>query len=154
SQGVSSPGPGDGGAALARQHRSRDSAAPPRPRLTAPLFPLPRPPWPPPWPPRRLLLHFRKVPADRIIMLQRAAPPCSARLAMVALAAALLAPLPAAAQDAAKGTAVTVLRATKACFAATVEVAGVLIPRSEVPVGAPRDGLKLTEVLADPGDLV
>ncbi|MGB3272639.1 MAG: HlyD family efflux transporter periplasmic adaptor subunit [Xanthobacteraceae bacterium] len=87
-------------------------------------------------------------------MLQRAAPPCSARLAMVALAAALLAPLPAAAQDAAKGTAVTVLRATKACFAATVEVAGVLIPRSEVPVGAPRDGLKLTEVLADPGDLV
>jgi len=88
-------------------------------------------------------------------MPQRAAPPFPTRLAMMALAAAaLLAPLPAGARDAAKGAAVTVLRATKACFAATVEVAGVLIPRSEVPVGPPRDGLKIAEVLVDPGDLV
>lgn len=88
-------------------------------------------------------------------MPQRAAPPFHTRLATTALAAAaLLAPLPAGAQDVTKGTAVTVLRATKACFAATVEVAGVLIPRSEVPVGPPRDGLKIADVLVDPGDLV
>ncbi len=88
-------------------------------------------------------------------MPQRAAPPFHTRLAITTLAAAaLLAPLPAGAQDAAKGAAVTVLRATKACFAATVEVAGVLIPRSEVPVGPPRDGLKIADVLVDPGDLV
>jgi multidrug efflux pump subunit AcrA (membrane-fusion protein) len=88
-------------------------------------------------------------------MPQRAAPPCCTRLLTTALiAAALLAPLPAAAQDAAKGAAVTVLRATKACFDATAQVAGVLIPRSEAPIAAPRDGLKITEVLADPGDRV
>lgn len=78
--------------------------------------------------------------------------PAIAALALVL--AATLAALPAAAQDAAKGAAVTVLRATKACFASTVDITGILIARNEVPVGAPRDGLKITEVLADPGESV
>lgn len=68
--------------------------------------------------------------------------------------AVLLAPLPASAQGAAKGAAVSVLRAAKACFAASVEIAGVLIPRNEVPVGVTRDGLKIADVLVDPGDPV
>lgn len=75
----------------------------------------------------------------------------------------LLAAAPALAQDtspgatqnaAAKAAAVTVLRAAKACFAANVDITGVLIPRNEVPVGAPGDGLKVADALVDPGDVV
>jgi multidrug efflux pump subunit AcrA (membrane-fusion protein) len=84
-----------------------------------------------------------------------AAPAFHNRPATAALiAVALLVPLPVSAQDAARGTAVTVLRAARACFDATVDVSGVLTPRNEVPVGAPRDGLKVSEAPVDPGEPV
>jgi HlyD family secretion protein len=53
-----------------------------------------------------------------------------------------------------KGAAVTVLKATKSCFANTVEVSGTIIPRDETQVRPERMGLKVAEVLADAGDTV
>jgi multidrug efflux pump subunit AcrA (membrane-fusion protein) len=53
-----------------------------------------------------------------------------------------------------KGTAVTVIRATKACFADLVEVFGSVQPREEVSVRPDREGLKFTQVLVDAGDTV
>ena len=56
--------------------------------------------------------------------------------------------------DAPKGAAVTVLKAAKSCFAAIVEVSGILIPREETMVRPERQGLKVAEILADAGDTV
>jgi HlyD family secretion protein len=56
--------------------------------------------------------------------------------------------------DAPKGSAVTVLKATKACFSDVVEISGIVRPREETAVRPERLGLKVTEVLADPGDAV
>jgi HlyD family secretion protein len=53
-----------------------------------------------------------------------------------------------------KGAAVTVLKATKSCFAAVVEVSGIIIPKDEVSVRPDRPGLKVAEVLVDPGQTV
>jgi multidrug efflux pump subunit AcrA (membrane-fusion protein) len=53
-----------------------------------------------------------------------------------------------------KGAAVTVLKATKACFGDIVEVSGILIPRDETSVRPERQGLHVAEVLADAGDTV
>jgi multidrug efflux pump subunit AcrA (membrane-fusion protein) len=53
-----------------------------------------------------------------------------------------------------KGAAVTVLQAAKACFSNIVEVSGTVIPREENFVRPERPGLKVAEVLADPGDTV
>jgi HlyD family secretion protein len=47
-----------------------------------------------------------------------------------------------------------VLKATKTCFDAIVEASGILIPREETAVRPDRPGLKVTEILADPGDTV
>jgi multidrug efflux pump subunit AcrA (membrane-fusion protein) len=56
--------------------------------------------------------------------------------------------------DAPKGATVTVLKATKACFPAIVEVSGIVRPREETFVRPERAGLKVIEILADPGDSV
>lgn len=56
--------------------------------------------------------------------------------------------------DAPKGFAVTVLKAEKACFDNTVEVSGIVMARDETSVRPERPGLKVAEVLADPGDSV
>ncbi|SDT22485.1 RND family efflux transporter, MFP subunit [Bradyrhizobium canariense] len=56
--------------------------------------------------------------------------------------------------DAPKGSTVTVLKATKACFSDVVEVSGIVRPREETAVRPERLGLKVTEILADPGDAV
>src|ERR1700733_2755815 len=56
--------------------------------------------------------------------------------------------------DAPKGAAVTVLKAAKSCFADIVEVSGIVIARDETAVRPERQGLKVTEVLADAGDTV
>lgn len=56
--------------------------------------------------------------------------------------------------DAPKGAAVTVLTAAKSCFAATVEVSGILLPRDEVSIRPDRPGLKVAEVMVDAGDNV
>jgi HlyD family secretion protein len=53
-----------------------------------------------------------------------------------------------------KGAAVTVLKAAKSCFSDIVEVSGIVIARDETAVRPERQGLKVTEVLADAGDTV
>ena len=83
-------------------------------------------------------------PAPRLLAL--------AGLALLALAAA---PSRAADDDnAPKGPAVTVLKASKACFAAIVELSGTIMPRDETAVRPERQGLKVAEVLAEAGDTV
>src|SRR5690348_2187207 len=77
--------------------------------------------------------------------------PALAAAALLALAAA---PLRAAEDDAPKGPAVTVLKATKSCFAAIVELSGTIMPREETAVRPERQGLKVAEVLAEAGDTV
>jgi HlyD family secretion protein len=57
-------------------------------------------------------------------------------------------------KDAPKGAAVTVLKATKSCFSAIVDVSGILIPREETAVRPERPGLKVAEILAEAGDTV
>src|ERR1700744_5491807 len=79
-------------------------------------------------------------------------------LALPALAATLLcfaqAGFAADEADAPKGATVTVLKATKACFPSIVEVTGIVRPRDENFVRPERQGLKVVEILADPGDTV
>ena len=79
------------------------------------------------------------------------------KLLAPALAAALLLASPAFADDpepAPKGAAVTVFKAAKACFGNIVEVSGILIAREETSVRPERQGLKVSEILAEPGDTV
>ena len=61
---------------------------------------------------------------------------------------------PDAPRDGPKGAAVTVLKATKSCFSAIVEVSGIVMPREETAVRPERPGLKVAEILAEPGDTV
>src|SRR5258708_39665876 len=56
--------------------------------------------------------------------------------------------------DAPKGAAVTVLKAAKSCFSDIVEVSGIVIAREETAVRPERQGLKVSEVLADAGETV
>jgi HlyD family secretion protein len=79
------------------------------------------------------------------------------KLLFSTLAALLLATHPALSADdpdAPKGAAVTVLKAAKTCFANIVEVSGIVMPREETAIRSERQGLKVAEVLADPGDVV
>ena len=82
----------------------------------------------------------------------------SRKLLTPALAALFtLASLPSLAADepaAPRGAAVTVLKAAKSCFSAIVEVSGIVIPREETAVRPERPGLKVAEILAEPGDTV
>jgi HlyD family secretion protein len=59
-----------------------------------------------------------------------------------------------AAKDAPQGAAVTVITAAKSCFPNLVEAFGILIPREETMVRPDRPGLKVAEILADPGETV
>lgn len=52
------------------------------------------------------------------------------------------------------GAPVTVSRATKACFTDTLAMTGVLQPRSLVQVRPDQEGLQITQVKVEPGDLV
>lgn len=72
-------------------------------------------------------------------------------LAVLGIAPAACADTPAIA---AKGAAVTVLTATKSCFGDVVEASGILIPREETAVRPDRPGLRVSEVLIDPGQTV
>lgn len=80
-------------------------------------------------------------------------------LSRTALAAALLSlaaqPVRAADEEP-KGPAISTLKATKACFSNIVEVSGTILARDEAQaqVRPDRPGLKVAEVLADPGDTV
>jgi HlyD family secretion protein len=53
-----------------------------------------------------------------------------------------------------QGATVTVLKATKACFPAIVEVSGIVRARDETSVRPERQGAKVTDVLADAGETV
>ena len=76
-------------------------------------------------------------------------------LAAVALLALAAAPSRAADDDDnPKGPAVTVLKATKSCFAAIVELSGTIMAREETAVRPERQGLKVAEVMAEAGDTV
>ena len=52
------------------------------------------------------------------------------------------------------GAAVTVVRAKRSCFADTISVSGMLIPREEVSVRPDREGLQISQVLVDAGETV
>jgi multidrug efflux pump subunit AcrA (membrane-fusion protein) len=87
------------------------------------------------------------------------APRCSRKLPAIFGAGllCLAAASPSLADDAdgaPKGAAVTVLKATKACFDAIVEASGIVIPREETAVRPDRPGLKVAEIMADAGDTV
>ncbi|TAI60877.1 HlyD family efflux transporter periplasmic adaptor subunit [Bradyrhizobium sp. Leo170] len=56
--------------------------------------------------------------------------------------------------EAPKGATVTVLKASKTCFGNIVEVSGIIMAREETQVRPERFGLKVAEVMADPGDNV
>ena len=73
---------------------------------------------------------------------------------LLALASPALAADEPAAKDAPAGAAVTVLKASKFCFPNLVEAFGILIPREETMVRPDRPGLKVAEILADPGETV
>ena len=79
-------------------------------------------------------------------------------LAFLLLALTLASPALAADNPAAtelpQGATVTVLKAAKSCFPNVVEAFGVLIAREETMVRPERPGLKVAEVLAEPGDTV
>jgi len=53
-----------------------------------------------------------------------------------------------------KGAAVTVLKVAKTCFSDIVEVSGIVIPREETAVRPERQGLKVAEVMVEPGETV
>jgi HlyD family secretion protein len=81
----------------------------------------------------------------------------SPMLATVMLAGCCFVSQPCRAADdtgAPKGAAVTVLKAAKQCFAAIVEVSGILLPKEETAVRPDRPGLKVAEVLVDAGEIV
>ena len=59
-----------------------------------------------------------------------------------------------AADDAPKGAAVTVLKASKSCFFDIVEVSGIIIAHDETAIRPERQGLKVADVLVDAGDSV
>src|SRR4051794_40240099 len=65
-----------------------------------------------------------------------------------------LLPARAADDDAPKGPAVTVLKASKSCFSDIVEASGTIIAREETAVRPERPGLKVTELLAEAGDTI
>ena len=56
--------------------------------------------------------------------------------------------------NAPKGATVTVLTAKKSCFSDIVAVSGIVIARDETSVRPERQGLKVSEILAEPGDTV
>jgi HlyD family secretion protein len=79
------------------------------------------------------------------------------KLATVFVAGFCFASQPGLAADEAgapKGAAVTVLKAAKQCFAAIVEVSGILLPKEETAVRPDRPGLKVADVLVDAGETV
>jgi HlyD family secretion protein len=82
----------------------------------------------------------------------------SLRLPALLFASALLATPALAADDpndpAPRGPAVTVLKAQKACFNNNVEVSGIVLAREETSVRPDRQGLKVSEIMADAGDTV
>jgi multidrug efflux pump subunit AcrA (membrane-fusion protein) len=74
--------------------------------------------------------------------------------ALLALASPALAADDPGAKEGPQGAAVTVITASKFCFPNLVEAFGILIPREETMVRPERPGLKVLEILAEPGENV
>jgi multidrug efflux pump subunit AcrA (membrane-fusion protein) len=83
-----------------------------------------------------------------------------APLAAASLCLALTLATPALAADdsapkeAPQGAAVTVLKAAKYCFPNVVEAFGIIVPRDETYVRPDRTGLKVADIMVEPGDTV
>ncbi len=60
----------------------------------------------------------------------------------------------AAPKEGQQGAAVTVLKAAKSCFPNVVEAFGILVPRDETFVRPDRPGVRVADVMAEPGDTV
>ena len=87
---------------------------------------------------------------DRVTMTTIRSYACAALLA-----AFLTQPLYAADEpNAPRGAAVTVLKVSKSCFSATVEIGGILMPREEIAVRPDKPGLKVNDVLVEAGETV
>lgn len=56
--------------------------------------------------------------------------------------------------DLGRGAAVSVLAAPKRCFADTVDISGLLLPREEIAIRPDRPGMKVAQVLVDAGETV
>ncbi len=70
--------------------------------------------------------------------------------AFLALATTVAAPV---AHEAPAGMAVTATKAKKTCFPDLLEVTGTVVPRREVLVRPNRDGLRIKEILIEPGQI-
>src|SRR5262245_55367511 len=55
-------------------------------------------------------------------------------------------------EGAKQGAVVIVAKASKACFSASVQVTGFLVPRREALVTLDMDGYRITEIMAKEGD--
>jgi HlyD family secretion protein len=73
---------------------------------------------------------------------------------MVLAGVALISPLWAADPDTSLAPAVTVVQAKRDCFAETLDVTGVVVPRHTILVRPAREGLVIGQVLVQPGDAV
>src|SRR5262245_30065411 len=60
----------------------------------------------------------------------------------------------AAEPNASSDMAVTVVPAKNMCFADTLQVTGVLVPRNEILVRPEREGLQISQVMVEPGDTI
>jgi HlyD family secretion protein len=105
-----------------------------------------------------MTLHVKRL---RRALRSRARKPFRPALSAGCAAAVLLAaglglpPLaPAAEPGASSDMAVTVLPAKNMCFADTLQVTGVLVPRNEILVRPEREGLQISQVMVEPGDTV
>ena len=75
-------------------------------------------------------------------------------IAVAVLYFGLAPPLWAAEPDTGSVPAVTVVKAKRACFLNTLEVTGLVVPRHEIQVRPPSEGLQISQVLVQPGDAV
>ena len=77
-------------------------------------------------------------------------------VALAAAAGELLPPLQALAAEPSEPSdrAVTVAQAKRACFADTIQVTGVLVPRKEILIRPDNEGLQISQVPVQPGDTV
>jgi HlyD family secretion protein len=78
---------------------------------------------------------------------------CAAAVLLVA-GLGLSSPGPAAEPSASSDMAVTVVPAKNMCFADTLQVTGVLVPRNEILVRPEREGLQISQVMVEPGDTI
>ena len=77
-----------------------------------------------------------------------------AAIAISTLVAAIPSPAMAETKAPYTGAAVTVVKAAKSCFADTIAVSGLVVPREEVPVRPEREGFLVSAVLVEAGDTV